>query len=159
MILQCSIDALLERTIKHMLFLQSVTKHADKLKKTGESKVRKYSLLCLVSFETYKGNNCVISFFFFLMQIISKEGGLVFKDNFEGGATWAYEVGSQSMVCPIIVEDLNTPRQMLVEVKMILYRYIKLFGPNISIASIIRLVGYSSRCFARNVVSFWKLPT
>ncbi|CAI8592821.1 unnamed protein product [Vicia faba] len=82
---KCSIDALLERTIKHMLFLQSVTKHADKLKKTGESK------------------------------IISKEGGLVLKDNFEGGATWAYEVGSQSMVCPIIVEDLNTHRQMLVE--------------------------------------------
>ncbi|KAF7823183.1 transcription factor LHW-like [Senna tora] len=82
---KCSIDALLERTIKHMLFLQSVTKHADKLKHTGESK------------------------------IISKEGGLLLKDNFEGGATWAYEVGSQSMVCPIIVEDLNPPRQMLVE--------------------------------------------
>lgn len=82
---KCSIDALLERTIKHMLFLQSVTKHADKLKQTGESK------------------------------IISKEGGLVLKDNFEGGATWAFEVGSQSMVCPIIVEDLNPPRQMLVE--------------------------------------------
>ncbi|XP_061349323.1 transcription factor LHW-like [Gastrolobium bilobum] len=82
---KCSIDALLERTIKHMLFLQSVTKHADKLKQTGESK------------------------------IISKEGGLLLKDNFEGGATWAYEVGSQSMVCPIIVEDLNPPRQMLVE--------------------------------------------
>ncbi|XP_045829455.1 transcription factor LHW-like isoform X2 [Trifolium pratense] len=82
---KCSIDALLERTIKHMLFLQSVTKHADKLKQTGESK------------------------------IISKEGGLLLKDNFEGGATWAYEVGSQSMVCPIIVEDLNHPRQMLVE--------------------------------------------
>ncbi|XP_057728376.1 transcription factor LHW-like [Arachis stenosperma] len=82
---KCSIDALLERTIKHMLFLQSVTKHADKLKQTGDSK------------------------------IISKEGGLLLKDNFEGGATWAYEVGSQSMVCPIIVEDLNHPRQMLVE--------------------------------------------
>ncbi|KAM3398811.1 transcription factor LHW [Capsicum galapagoense] len=82
---KCSIDSLLERTIKHMLFLQSVTKHADKLKQTGESK------------------------------IISKEGGLLLKDNFEGGATWAYEVGSQSMVCPIIVEDLNQPRQMLVE--------------------------------------------
>ncbi|KAK4492291.1 hypothetical protein RD792_003094, partial [Penstemon davidsonii] len=81
----CSIDALLERTIKHMLFLQSVTKHADKLKQTGESK------------------------------LISKDGGLLLKDNFEGGATWAYEVGSQSMVCPIIVEDLNQPRQMLVE--------------------------------------------
>ncbi|XLR08530.1 hypothetical protein HN51_063533 [Arachis hypogaea] len=68
-----------------MLFLQSVTKHAYKLKQTGDSK------------------------------IISKEGGLLLKDNFEGGATWAYEVGSQSMVCPIIVEDLNHPRQMLVE--------------------------------------------
>ncbi|PON51790.1 MYC/MYB transcription factor [Parasponia andersonii] len=82
---KCSIDALLERTIKHMLFLQSVTKHADKLKQTGESK------------------------------IINKEGGLLLHDNFEGGATWAFEVGSQSMVCPIIVEDLNAPRQMLVE--------------------------------------------
>lgn len=50
------------------------------------------------------------------MQIVSKEGGLLLKDNFEGGATWAYEVGAQSMVCPIIVEDLNPPRQMLVEV-------------------------------------------
>ncbi|KAK4255295.1 hypothetical protein QN277_008310 [Acacia crassicarpa] len=82
---KCSIDALLERTIKHMLFLQSVTKHADKLKQTGDSK------------------------------IINREDGLLLKDNFEGGATWAYEVGSQSMVCPIIVEDLNPPRQMLVE--------------------------------------------
>ncbi|XP_023006039.1 transcription factor LHW-like isoform X1 [Cucurbita maxima] len=82
---KCSIDALLEKTIKHMLFLQSVTKHADKLKQTGESK------------------------------ITSKEGGLFLKDNFEGGATWAFEVGSRTMVCPIIVEDLNPPRQMLVE--------------------------------------------
>lgn len=41
---------------------------------------------------------------------------MLIKDNYEGGATWAYEVGSQSMVCPIIVEDLNQPRQMLVEV-------------------------------------------
>ena len=50
------------------------------------------------------------------MQIINKEGGLLLKDNFEGGATWAYEVGSLSMVCPIVVEDLIPPRQMLVEV-------------------------------------------
>ncbi|XP_050232165.1 transcription factor LHW [Mercurialis annua] len=82
---KCSIDSLLERTIKHMLFLQSVTKHADKLKQTGECK------------------------------IMNKEGGLLLKDNFDGGATWAFEVESQSMVCPIIVEDLNLPRQMLVE--------------------------------------------
>ncbi|GFZ17741.1 hypothetical protein Acr_26g0010110 [Actinidia rufa] len=81
----CSIDALLERTIKHMLFLQSVTKQADRLKQTGKSK------------------------------IISKDGELLLKEGFEGGRTWAFEVGSQSMVCPIIVEDLNAPRQMLVE--------------------------------------------
>lgn len=82
---KCSIDALLERTIKHMLFLQSVTKHADKLKQAGESK------------------------------IIGKRGDLHFKGNFEGGATWAYEIGTEPTMCPIIVEDLNQPRQMLVE--------------------------------------------
>ncbi|KAF8403377.1 hypothetical protein HHK36_011479 [Tetracentron sinense] len=82
---KCSIDALLERTIKHMQFLDSVTKHADKLKQTGESKIS------------------------------SRKGGLLLNENFEGGATWAFEVGSQSMVCPIIVEDLHPPRQMLVE--------------------------------------------
>jgi hypothetical protein len=37
--LQCSIDSLLERTIKHMLFLESITKHADKLGKCAEPKV------------------------------------------------------------------------------------------------------------------------
>ncbi|KAK4785871.1 hypothetical protein SAY86_002560 [Trapa natans] len=82
---KCSIDALLERTIKHMLFLQSVTKHAEKLKESGESK------------------------------IINHEGGPLLKDSSAGGATWAFEVGSKSMVCPIIVEDLSAPRQMLVE--------------------------------------------
>jgi len=79
-----SIDALLEKTIKHMLFLQSVTKHADNLKDSNESK------------------------------ILGGENGPL-KDYFEGGATWAFDVGSQSMTCPIIVEDLERPRQMLVE--------------------------------------------
>ncbi|GJN06936.1 hypothetical protein PR202_ga24714 [Eleusine coracana subsp. coracana] len=82
---KCSIDALLEKTVKHMLFLQSVTKHADKLKHSTESK------------------------------ILGGENGPLWKDYFEGGATWAFEVGSQSMTCPIIVEDLDRPRQMLVE--------------------------------------------
>ncbi|KAJ0238963.1 Transcription factor LHW [Hirschfeldia incana] len=73
---KCSIDALLERTIKHMLFLQNVSKHADKVKQTGESKVMK------------------------------EEGG---------GATWAFEVGSKSLMCPIVVEDINPPRIFQVE--------------------------------------------
>lgn len=55
------------------------------------------------------------------MQIINKDGGLILKDSFEGGATWAFEVGSQPMACPIIVEDLNQPRQMLVEVVRNIY--------------------------------------
>uniref|UniRef100_A0A804J2Y3 BHLH domain-containing protein n=1 Tax=Musa acuminata subsp. malaccensis TaxID=214687 RepID=A0A804J2Y3_MUSAM len=85
---KCSIDALLDKTIKHMLFLQSVTKYADKLKQADEPK------------------------------IIGEESGVVLKDNsggVGGGATWAYEVAGQTMVCPIIVEDLTPPGQMLVE--------------------------------------------
>ncbi|KNA09621.1 hypothetical protein SOVF_151900 [Spinacia oleracea] len=82
---KCSIDALLERTIKHMLFLQSVTDHADKLKQTVESKIAK------------------------------KQGGMSLNDEFQGSATWAFELGSQSLVCPIVVEDLNPPRQLLIE--------------------------------------------
>lgn len=51
------------------------------------------------------------------MQIIDGEGRMFLKDNFEGGATWAFEVGSRSGVYPIIVEDLNPPRELLIEVK------------------------------------------
>ncbi|KAG6481915.1 transcription factor LHW-like isoform X1 [Zingiber officinale] len=82
---KCSIDALLEKTIKHMLFLQSVTKHAEKLKVAGEPKIS------------------------------TDQGGLLLEDNFEGGATWAFEVGTRPITCPIVVEDLNAPRQLLVE--------------------------------------------
>ncbi|KAJ0964085.1 hypothetical protein J5N97_029207 [Dioscorea zingiberensis] len=85
---KCSIDALLDRTIKHMLYLQSVTKYADKLKQADEPKM------------------------------ICEESGVVLKDNTSGsgsGATWAFEVAGQTMVCPIIVEDLSPPGQMLVE--------------------------------------------
>jgi len=80
-----SIDALLERTIRHMVFLQSVTKHAEKLKQSGESKV------------------------------LDKDGGFLSKGNLESGASWAVEVGGQTMGCPLIVENLSQPRQLLIE--------------------------------------------
>lgn len=32
------------------------------------------------------------------------------------GITWAYEVAHQPMLCPIIVEDMSLPGQMLIEV-------------------------------------------
>ncbi|XP_072988703.1 transcription factor EMB1444-like [Typha latifolia] len=86
---KCSIDALLDRTIKHMHFLQSVTKYADKIKQANEPKM------------------------------IGEESGVVLKENSGGGrgggTTWAYEVSGQTMVCPIIIEDLTPPGQMLVE--------------------------------------------
>lgn len=82
---KCSIDTLLERTIKHMFFLQSVTSHADKLKKCTESK------LC------------------------DKVSRLLGTCSGEHGASWALEVGIHSSACPIIVENLNMNGQMLVE--------------------------------------------
>lgn len=38
---KCSIDSLLERTIKHMLFMQGVTKYVDKFKRAEEAKVKR----------------------------------------------------------------------------------------------------------------------
>ncbi|KAG5567443.1 hypothetical protein RHGRI_002856 [Rhododendron griersonianum] len=82
---KCSIDLLLERTIKHMLFMQSITKHADKLSKCVESKLRD------------KGTSL---------------GGL---PGYDQGSSWAMEVGSHLKVCPIMVENINMNGQMLIE--------------------------------------------
>ncbi|XP_038713911.1 transcription factor EMB1444-like isoform X1 [Tripterygium wilfordii] len=82
---KCSIDSLLERTIKHMLFLQSIAKHADKLKNCADSKLH------------HKGT------------------GMPGSSNYEQGSSWAVEVGSHLKVCSIIVENLNQKGQMLVE--------------------------------------------
>ncbi|CAM0944712.1 unnamed protein product [Alopecurus aequalis] len=95
---KCSIDSLLDRTIKHMIFLQGVTKYAEKIKQADEPK--------MIS----KDTGAVLK---------DNSSGVVLKDNSSatsnGGATWAYEVAGQTMVCPIIVEDLAPPGQMLVE--------------------------------------------
>lgn len=80
-----SIDCLLDRTIKHMLFLQSVTKHADRIKQADEPK-----------------HNGVIQ------ENYS-------NDPTNNGVTWACELGNQTMICPLIVEDLSTLGQMLIE--------------------------------------------
>ncbi|XP_059662177.1 transcription factor bHLH157 [Cornus florida] len=82
-----SIDSLLAQTIKHMLFLQSVTKHADELKQADEPKM------------------------------IGQENKVVMKVNSSGGGgiTWAYEFGTQTMVCPLVVEDLSPAGKMLIE--------------------------------------------
>lgn len=91
---KCSIDALLDRTVKHMLFLQSMMKYADKLKRAAETKL------------IGQGNSLVLK-----NERDERDVG----DGSRGGTTWAYEVGGQAMVCPIVVEDLGLPGQMLIE--------------------------------------------
>uniref|UniRef100_A0A7N0TQW7 BHLH domain-containing protein n=1 Tax=Kalanchoe fedtschenkoi TaxID=63787 RepID=A0A7N0TQW7_KALFE len=77
---KCSIDALLESTIKHMLFLQKVTKYAEKLQQIADR----------------------------------KEKGMILKNN-ANGVTWAFELCDQALICPIKVEDVGVPGQMLIE--------------------------------------------
>ncbi|XP_062080527.1 transcription factor bHLH155-like [Humulus lupulus] len=82
---KCSIDSLLERTIKHMLYLQSIAKHADKLNKYTDGKSS------------------------------HKETSMLESSNYERGSSWAVEVGGNLKVCSIIVENLNKNGQMVVE--------------------------------------------
>lgn len=42
----------------------------------------------------------------------------VVKDS-QSGASWAFEVGGDSTVCPILVEDLQYPGHMVIEVCML----------------------------------------
>lgn len=78
-----SIDRLLHLTIKHLLFLQCVTRHAKRFVQTDELK------------SGTVGNG---------------------YPNSGKGVTWACEVGDQTMFCPLIVEDLSVPGQMLIEI-------------------------------------------
>ncbi|KAL9272245.1 Transcription factor EMB1444-like protein [Drosera capensis] len=82
---KCSIDSLLERTIKHMLFLHGVTKHADKLTNNANSRVCK------------------------------KEVGVPGCSSYEQGSSWVVEVGGEMKVGPIVVENLNVGGQLLIE--------------------------------------------
>ncbi|XP_028758357.1 transcription factor EMB1444 isoform X1 [Neltuma alba] len=84
---KCSIDSLLERTIKHMLFLQSITKHADKLNKFTDSKTKVHHM----------------------------EADVLGSSGYEQGSSWAMEVGGHLKVHSILVENLNKNGQMLIE--------------------------------------------
>ncbi|CAN4107182.1 unnamed protein product [Withania somnifera] len=84
---KCSIDGLLDKTIKHMLFLQNVTDQADKLRFQAETEVAPDK--SLQSPEVKSSN--------------------------KQGTCWALELGSTDQICPIIVKDLEYPGHMLIE--------------------------------------------
>ncbi|XP_052731317.1 transcription factor EMB1444 isoform X3 [Vigna angularis] len=84
---KCSIDSLLECTIKHMLFLKNVTKHADKLNKFTDTKTK--------------------------LQHMEKD--INGSSSHQQGSSWAMEVGGHLKVRSILVENLNKNGQMLVE--------------------------------------------
>ncbi|XVE61940.1 hypothetical protein DITRI_Ditri06bG0078700 [Diplodiscus trichospermus] len=83
-----SIDALLDQTVKHMLYLRSVTNQAEKLRQWVHHEVT--------------GR----------MSMRSSE----MKDCYQTGRSWAFEIGDELKVCPIVVEDLAYPGHLLIEV-------------------------------------------
>ncbi|KAG5043580.1 hypothetical protein GLYMA_03G161800v4 [Glycine max] len=84
---KCSIDSLLERAIKHLLFLQSITKHADKLTDFADTK----------------------------SKLHHKEADILGSSSYDQGSSWAMEVGGHLKVHSILVENLGKNGQMLVE--------------------------------------------
>ncbi|KAL8490875.1 hypothetical protein ACS0TY_022760 [Phlomoides rotata] len=84
---KCSIDGLLDKTIKHMQFLRSVTHQADKL--------RHPSLKEEADKKTTKPAEV--------------------NSSHKNGTSWAVELGSEQQLCPIIVKDLDHPGHMLIE--------------------------------------------
>ncbi|XVE76420.1 hypothetical protein DITRI_Ditri12bG0171300 [Diplodiscus trichospermus] len=82
-----SIDALLDQTVKHMLYLRSVTKQAEKLRQWVQREV------------TCRKN------------VRSSE----IKDDYQNRTSWAFEIGNELKVCPIVVEDLSYPGHLLIE--------------------------------------------
>lgn len=83
---KCSIDTLLDRTVSHMLFLQSISSQAEKLKQTAHTKVK------------------------------TEVDNSVKPHTQANGANSTCEQGSQPEVWPIVVEYLDQPGQILVEV-------------------------------------------
>lgn len=84
---KCSIDGLLDKTIKHMLFLRSVTNQADKLRHP------------------------------ILKEEVDENTTKPAEVNYshQDGTSWAIEVGSEQHLCPIVVKDLDHPGHMLIE--------------------------------------------
>nr|QEA69195.1 MYC19 [Hevea brasiliensis] len=83
---KCSIDGLLDRTVRHMLYLKSVTDHAEKLRRCVRQEHPG-----IKNWRYYEA-----------------------KENCQNGTSCAYEFGLEFQMCPILVEDLAYPGHMLI---------------------------------------------
>nr|WKE35245.1 basic helix-loop-helix family protein [Rosa persica] len=84
---KCSIDGLLDRTIKHMTYLRSMTNQAEKLKSYAHQDQE--APRCNNTNETPSGSS--------------------------NGTSRAFELGNKLQISPIVVEDLEHPGHMLIE--------------------------------------------
>ncbi|KAK8546359.1 hypothetical protein V6N13_067584 [Hibiscus sabdariffa] len=82
-----SIDGLLDQTVKHMLYLRSVTNRAEKVRQWVHREV------------TTRKN------------VRSSE----IKNGYQNGTRSAFEIGDELKVCPIVVEDLAYQGHLLIE--------------------------------------------
>ncbi|KAG6697445.1 hypothetical protein I3842_09G199600 [Carya illinoinensis] len=84
---KCSIDSLLDRAAKHMLHLRSVTSQSEKLRQLAHQKVADQE----------------------------NRGSSETKNGCQNGTSWAFEFGDGLQSCPIVVEDLEYPGHLLIE--------------------------------------------
>ncbi|KAF5471629.1 hypothetical protein F2P56_008407 [Juglans regia] len=84
---KCSIDGLLDRVVTHMLHLRSMTEQAEKLRHLAPRKVADRK----------------------------SWGSSEMKNSSQNGTSWAFEFGDGLQSCPIVVEDLEYPGHMLIE--------------------------------------------
>ncbi|KAG6640093.1 hypothetical protein I3843_10G139500 [Carya illinoinensis] len=84
---KCSIDSLLDRVVMHMMHLRSIIEQAEKLRHLAPQKV--------VDRKSW--------------------GSSKMKNSSQNGTSWAFEFGDGLQSCPIVVEDLEYPGHMLIE--------------------------------------------
>ncbi|KAG1339248.1 putative transcription factor bHLH155 [Cocos nucifera] len=126
---KCSIDALLDRTVKHMLFLKSVSSQAEKLRMSTVPKVA------------------------------GEDWNSEISQTQQNGASWACQLRCQSEICPLKVENLDKPGQILIE--MLCEEY----GLFLEIAQVIRrleliilkgvLESRSDKLWAHFIIEVW----
>ncbi|GAV76548.1 bHLH-MYC_N domain-containing protein [Cephalotus follicularis] len=88
---KCSIDGLLDRTVKHMLYLRSITKQAQKLEQA--QKVKQWMQQEVATDQILRSSDT--------------------KNTCHKQTSWGFEFGSELQACPIVVKDLSTGHMLI----------------------------------------------